>query len=200
MNIKRCSKCGELKELTTQNFEKQGNSFRNKCRVCRNAERQEKRRQEKEKDIVQYKCMEMARSAYSRVFDKSREHKKCYRNLVRPYEFKSVAHMAEFLHATYGEDIRDLISKGESPSVDRLDTSIGYTEDNIRVISHRTNTLLGVESTKRAIEVHHLDTDTREEYNSISECSDALGVCYSSIVKWLSGKHTPSKNVRVYYK
>jgi len=35
----------------------------------------------------------------------------------------------------------EMASKDDSPSIDRVDNSIGYTKDNIRVISHKANVM-----------------------------------------------------------
>lgn len=146
---RKCCECGIWKMDGEPNFEVSGSQIRHKCRQCRNDQTKALRGEQKSKDIVLFKCKEMANSARARVMDASRAHKRGYRNLVNPYEFSSAAEMAEYLYANFHSHISTLIEQGESPSVDRKDSSIGYTKDNIRIISHLDNTLLGVATLRK---------------------------------------------------
>lgn len=148
---RKCSKCGEFKPLDKNHFppSKTPKTFRNKCKSCRSIEQKERVLKKKNEDIVKFKCTEMARSAYSRTHDPSKSYKKCYRNLDTPYGFESTQEMSDYLYHNFYEDIKRLLNEGISPSVDRIDSRRGYTPDNIRILSHRENTLLGVEKRRK---------------------------------------------------
>ena len=121
-----------------------------------------------------YKCKEMSASAYSRVFADSREYKKCYRNIKSPFEFNNIMEMAKYLYKHFYDSINDIIIKGESPSVDRIDTSIGYTKDNIRIISRKENTMMGVEKRKRMVSCKDKNGNTLI-FDSTSDCVEHFG-------------------------
>lgn len=165
--MRTCTTCGRTKEL--KDFE--GN--RNKCRECRNLEARNRRHKEKEENPVLYKCKQMAADAHSRVFAESRSYKKSYQNLEKPYEFLNIPDMYNYLYNTFYNDIKNLIDKGLIPSVDRINTKIGYTKDNIRIIDFKENTLLGVATTKRKVKM----TTPNEEiiFNSMADCCRYLG-------------------------
>ena len=131
--MKKCAVCGIEKPHTSNFFE----SNRNQCRECRNKQSRERRNSKKEENPVLFKCHQMASDAYSRVFAPSREYKKNYQNLIDPFGFINISDMEKFLYDNFYNEIKSL----ERPSVDRIDSSRGYTKDNIRILSHSENTL-----------------------------------------------------------
>lgn len=176
---RECSTCNTLKNENM--FE--GN--RSKCKACRSIEAKERRSRKKKEDIVRYKCYEMASSAYSRVNAKSREYKKGYQRLEEPFSFDNIPDFSDYLYDNFYNDIKYLLDTGEVPSVDRIDSNTGYTPKNVRILSHRENTLLGVEERKVKIKVTG-PTGKETIYDSIEDCRVAFGAKYESYVRgWL---------------
>ena len=174
--MRTCTTCGRTKEL--KDFE--GN--RNKCRECRNLEARNRKHKEKEENPILYRCKQMAADAHSRVFAESRSYKKSYQNLENPYGFSDIPEMYNYLYNTFYNDIKILLDNGLIPSVDRINTKIGYTKENIRVIDFKENTLLGVSNTKRKVK---MITPNNEViiFDSMADCCRYLGYNPSSASK-----------------
>ena len=170
LKLKICNVCQVGKPDTHEHYEE----LKNTCRKCRNKKIKESRERKKKEDIVLFKCDEMAKSAYARIFAPSRAYKKSYRNLDRPFEFDGICGLREFLYENFYNDIEELINAGDRPSIDRIDTNIGYTPDNIRILSHKENTLLGVDKVKKRVK---MTTPNNEEiiFDSVTECVVYLG-------------------------
>ena len=147
----------------------------------------DRRDRKKKEDLVAYKCYEMASSAYSRVYAESRFGKHGYRDLIEPYGFSGIPEMRDYLYENFYKEIKELLSSGNVPSVDRIDTKYGYTEENIRIMEHRKNTLRGVE--KRKVKVRSIsESGEINEYESIEACRKAFNVKHERYVRdWLDG-------------
>lgn len=183
---KVCVTCGVEKPCTSAYFE--GN--RSKCRECRNIEQKIRKEKQKKGDIVLFKCHEMASSAYARVFAPSREYKKSYRNISEPFGFESIAGMSSFLYEHFYDDIVCLMKANKIPSVDRIDSTKGYSPENIRVLDFKTNTLLGVEKRKRPIKVTYPDGGYKV-FESAEACAKEFKTNSGHIRGWIQGKYKP---------
>ena len=168
IKIKLCTICNEYKNL--EDFEKN----RNQCKKCRNIKNVNRNKKLKNEDIIMYKCNQMASSAYSRVFCKSREYKKRYRNLEEPYGFLNSKEMSLYLYENFYEDVYNLLQENKIPSVDRINSNIGYTKSNIRIIDFRENTLDGVNKRKRKVKMVD-DNKNVFIFDSLAECCRHLG-------------------------
>lgn len=146
---KTCKGCKASKPYTRKYYE----IGRNYCKECRSLQHKEMRKKRKSEDIVLYRCQQMAYDAYSRIYAPSRKHKSCYRDLDNPYEFENPQEMCDFLYGIFYNEIKSLLDKKTSPSVDRIDNTKGYSKNNIRIISHERNTELGVENRKRKVKM-----------------------------------------------
>ena len=149
INYKTCKGCNISKPYTKEYYE----IGRNYCKKCKSQQDKQRRKNKKSEDIVLYKCRQMAYDAYSRIYAPSREYKNCYRDLDNPYEFENPKEMRDFLYSTFYDEIKSLLNKKVTPSVDRIDSSKGYSEDNIRIISHKRNTELGLKNRRRRVKM-----------------------------------------------
>lgn len=146
-------------------------------------------------DIVYKKCASMSSSAYARVFAPSRKHKVTYRKLENPFGFSNTGDFKWFLYDNFYNEIKQILEDGESPSIDRLDSSIGYTKDNIQVISHRLNSGLTWKGQKE-IKIITLEGKILI-LNSIKDVSNIIKVKNSTIANWLEGSN---KGYKKYFK
>jgi hypothetical protein len=98
--------------------------------------------------------------------------------------------MAQFLYNNFYNDIKTLLDKNDVPSVDRIDTSKGYTPTNIRILSFKENTERGLDTLRRKVKVT-CSNGTELIFNSIRECGDYFGYKpteTSRISGWCKGK------------
>lgn len=181
-----CDKCKENKPNTEEHFD--GN--RTTCRICRKERQKELREIKKQENFILYKCEEMSRSAYSRVFAPSKRNENCYNNLENPYGFSNTKEMTNYLYENFYTDIEEILNSGGVPSVDRKNTSQGYTRENIRIIPFRENTLLGVETRKHPIKVI-FPNGNEVTFDSIIDCANIFNTTESNVRGWLSGRHEP---------
>lgn len=185
------------------NLEKDEDEFekgRKQCKRCRNDIKNGKNKKLKEENIVYYLCRQMAGSAYARVCAPSRSHKKSYRNLTDPFGFKDTVELTNYIYNNFKEHIAKLLSENKRPSLDRIDTHYGYTKNNIRVIDFTENTLLGLETIKRKVQVNFEDNHSII-FNTTSDCVEYFGYTRESSSKvssWVKkdGKYKLPLNVK----
>ena len=166
--MKTCLECNQTKD--DSRFEKE----RNVCRDCRNKKYRQHRLNLKDEDIILYKCNQMASSAHSRVYATSRDYKKSYRNLIEPFGFSSIPELRDYLYEKHYETIKELLENNLVPSIDRIDSKIGYTKDNIRIIDFKTNTELGLKSIRREIRMTKPDGEIIL-FESVTQCCKHFG-------------------------
>jgi hypothetical protein len=198
--MKTCNVCGEEKSLTEfyTNGKTKGGEFKYRpdCKECSKESKRVPEHLKKNKPIadindpVFIKCRRMAADAHARVFAPSRQHKKAYRNLTDPFGFTSTRQMYEFLYIEFYDEVKTLIDAGLSPSVDRIDSSKGYTKENIRILEFTENTLLGVERRKRPIKVAYPDGNSKV-FESAEACAREFNTNSSHIRGWINGKYKP---------
>jgi len=191
---RKCAACNSYKPSTSEYFE--GN--RTMCLMCKAFANKQRRQRQKETDIVMYKCREMAWSAYARVFAKSKSYKKGYRHLVEPFGFSTPTEMKLYLYANFYADIKTLLDKGLVPSVDRKDTSIGYTPANIHILDFVENTELGVNTRKHPVSVSYPDGAIKN-FSSVRQCADFFNTNDSHIRQWIKGTYKPLNKCKFAY-
>lgn len=200
--VKICSKCEN--ELSPENFE----NNRNTCNKCRHKNKHNKETLLKSENVALYYSNKMSEWARSRVISPSKQSRsKTYSNLEEPFGFKNTKEMSEFIYNKFKTDIENIIKSNKTPSIDRIDTSKGYTKENIRVISLRNNTLLGVETRKRKVLM--IDEFNNEKiFNTVTECAEYFGydrTHSSKVSHWVRytnggiSKYRVPKGYRFYY-
>ena len=93
--------------------------------------------------------------------------------------------VSDFLYSMFYDKILSLIEQGEIPSLDRIDSNKNYTEDNIRIISFRENSLDGLRNAVKATSKKMIwVTPNHEiiEYSSVSEASRDIGIKRDTII------------------
>jgi len=171
MVMRTCKRCGKEKPFTEEHFE----GSRNYCRDCRKIQTKELKTKQKNENIILYKSKRMAGDAHSRIFAKSRKYKKCYNHLDKPFEFEGHEELYRFIYNSFYNDIKQILEDNKIPSLDRIDPGIGYTKENIRVITFRENTLSGVEKTKRKVKITKIENNKEFIFNSVVEGMKWLG-------------------------
>ncbi len=184
MESKVCKACKVEKNV--DQFEK----GRNQCKECRSTMAKKRREKQKEENLVWFKCKEMAYSAHARVTAPSRKYKGIYQDIEEPFGFDTVLDFAQFVYDNFGKEVEQLLDAGKIPSLDRKDTSKGYTPDNVQILDFVENTRRGIEASKSPVKV---TTPEGEEllFESVVECSEYFGTSESHVRMWLSGKHAP---------
>ncbi len=166
---KICTICKTNKEFSLKNFDRN----RNICKECRKNKKIKRMNNKKENNPVDYYSAMMARWARSRIFSPSKK-KKCYRGLEKPFGFESSGDLAKYIKDNFSEDILKILANDKTPSLDRINSSIGYTKDNIQVISFIENTLDGVETRKKKV---YLMMKSGKEiiFESLTNCAIFFG-------------------------
>lgn len=203
---KICTRCRAEKplgEFYTNGKKKDGsNAYRPDCKACHTSAKRVPPDQKKYNgdpcDEVFRLCKRMAHDARSRVLAPSRSHKSAYKNLNTPFGFSSSRDMYLYLYKEFRGDIEELLREGKRPSVDRIDTTTGYTPGNIRVLDRRENTLRGVESIKRKVEVLHTDGSTTT-YESVTKCAEVFDTTDGHVRGWINGKWRPNNGCTFKY-
>lgn len=121
-------------------------------------------------DIVYKKCAIMAMSARQRIFNPSENEKHSYGNLREPWGFDNVKELRMFLYENFYDDIKNLLDKEETPSIDRINPGYGYTKNNIRILSLRENARRAKKQFKSIITI----TSENELilFESINKCAE----------------------------
>lgn len=188
---KVCTKCNIRKSKSE--FYKAGYSKKGTLvlrGVCKDCEKASKRVKDEDRvipnsqitnDIVYKKCKQMAYSARSRVMSPSKYHKTPYKDI--PFGFKGGGELKWYLYDNFYKDIKIMLDEGEVPSLDRIDSSKGYEEGNLRIIPFSLNTQLGVEARKRKVRVTNLETNEILYFESTSDCVEYFGFSRESTTK-----------------
>ena len=94
--------------------------------------------------------------------------------------------IAEYLYSNFYDDILNLIKEGEKPTVDRIDSTKDYEEDNIRIVSFRENYLDGIKNavkkTSKETKVIYPNGSVKM-FKSVSEASRELGIKRDTIIR-----------------
>lgn len=191
-SVKKCVGCGVEKPRTQQNYE--GN--RSKCRECRNRDQRIRNAEKQKENPVRFSCTTMAFGAYSRIYADCRKKHKIYQRIKGvKFGFNNAKEMEDHLYDNFYSDIAQILLEGKSPSVDRIDSSKGYTKENIRILDTVTNLMLGVENIKRKVKVTYPDGLT-EVFDSVWSCAKYFNTRRECITDWICGKSIPSNGCK----
>jgi hypothetical protein len=153
--VKRCNRCGEDKPLAEFSINnKSKDRLQYKCRTC-DVKYQAQRREKNRESFTEY----------SRAYQRSRRQNFDYRLKMLVNASKQRAKEKGRLHTITVEDVKAIYPvdgrcpifgvklefngagfRDNSPSIDRIDSSQGYTLDNIQVISWKANRIKGAAS------------------------------------------------------
>ena len=183
--MKKCTKCKEEKRLDEfYRLKTASDGRRPDCKDCSKKQRRDKEAE----DPVLARCKRMGFGIIKRLTtDINRKSNKSYKENNVKSEIGSTGNeIAEFLYENYYKEIEELIDVGEIPTVDRVDSSGDYSEDNIRIISFKENSLDGVknavEKTSKETTVIYPDGTIRE-FPSVSAVSRELGIKRDTVIR-----------------
>lgn len=191
---KSCNECKESKSI--DEFYKMSSSkdgYRPTCKVCEG--------KRKKKNVLIHRINSMAIGILQRTnYDIDKPQNKCYKdNNVKCLIGDSVKEIREFLLQNFRDDIEELISKDEIPTVDRIDSSGNYELSNIRILSLKENIKLGIASainiTSKPIKAIFPDGN-EILYKSVSECSRELKLKRDTIIRHRDNNSSTRKGIR----
>ena len=182
---KICSRCDILKDVTE--FYKMKSSYdgyRPECTECHKKDRKLRAM----KDPVMDRCKRMGYSIINRtVSNVNKTKNKVYRELGIVSEIGDTGkEIGQYLYENFYDDVKALIDKGETPTIDRIDSTKNYSTDNIRIISFRENSLAGakegVRVNSKKVLVEYPDGRARV-FESVSAVSREIGKKRDTIIR-----------------
>ena len=152
-SCKECSTCKQLLPFSsfTKNKANKKDGLQYHCRICDN-ERQQKRRVDKKEEMQSYgreyriknknnfefRLQGLLNASRSRAKEKNRENTLVMQDLKELFPVDGKCPVFGFNLEWNGNGFRET-----SPSIDRIDSSRGYTKDNIQIISWKANRIKG---------------------------------------------------------
>lgn len=183
--MKNCSICKVSKDLSEfYKMKSSKDGHRPDCKTCH----EEKRVKWEKDNPVKNRCNRIAEGIIKRtVTDVNVIANKCYKeNSVISKIGDTGAEISQYLYENHYDEIKSLIDKGITPSVDRIDSTGDYEGGNIRIVSVRENYLDGVRQAvkKTSKPLRAVDKDGNERvYKSVSEASRDIGVKRDTIIR-----------------
>ena len=146
-----CSKCNEEKELS--NFSKGLKC----CKLCYNKKQREKRKENNNKTTLKYEktkrgfLMRLYRNMLSRITGVQKKKHYLYQNksLLEKIDFYNWAINSIDFHILFQNWENNNYNRKLTPSVDRVNSSKGYSLDNIEWVTHSENSRRASISKKR---------------------------------------------------
>lgn len=143
---KVCPRCGQEKDIEEFHRNKRRKDGRYWCcKTCVSEHKKEySKRKYREMSPLERSIHNMARGVCYRTGPNGKYTKKGIRNLLG-----NQAEIERFLLEHFSEDIQAILDEGETPSIDRINSSGHYEPGNVRVIPHRLNSKLGAIKSKQ---------------------------------------------------
>lgn len=195
--MKKCSKCGEVKELAS--FHKLSSSkdgHRPDCKECSKKVRENFQLNNPIRD----RTNRMATGILQRtVYDIDKSKNSCYKeNNVTSEIGNTYTEISDYLYNNFYYEIKTLIDQGKTPSVDRIDSKGNYSPCNIRIIELMDNVMIGVENAvkKTSKPIKAIKGEVEIIYNSISKASKELKIKRDTIYAHLDKGTTSRKGYK----
>ncbi len=196
--MNKCSKCAEWKEIN--NFSPRNNrkkGYQPSCKACTNAH---KRKYRKSKIGV-----------IARIFENQISHSQSRKHAAPTYnkqELKEWLYAQPLFHKLYDNWKRLDYQKWYIPSVDRKNDYIGYTLDNIQLMTWQENSDKGSSDRKtgknnkqsRTVLQYSLKNNFIKEFYSIAEAARQTETANGNIIKCCNGKLKKANNFIWKYK
>lgn len=180
--MKRCIDCEIEKSL--EYFNKLNRGFRPECKDCEKARREARHKA----DPLLATVNTLADGILKRVkYGINKPKNKIYKERgIKCLIGENRAEIRESLLAHFEEDIKNLLEKGERPSVDRIDAYSHYTIENIQIISVKENASRADASSKSIPITAVLATGEKVSFISISEAAKSLEIKRDTITRHLT--------------
>lgn len=154
MDEKQCNSCKVVKELTCFIKRKTKSGYGGTCKECKNRKQRESRvaignsyTRKYEKSLKGF-IMRTYRNMKSRVegVQKGKAHLYFGKFLVNKEDFYLWVESRDDFFILWGQWLESDYDRKLTPSIDRVDSNLGYDLSNMRWITHSENSRLGAES------------------------------------------------------
>ena len=198
--MKKCNKCKEVKEF--REFGKISKSKDGFSYVCKKCHCEDVKSYSKTKNGLLTQIYTDQRKA-----SKKRKHSL---PLYTKQELKEWMFSQDIFHKLYDEWFNSGFAKSLVPSCDRIDNSIGYSFDNIRIVTWQENERQGNIDMRNNIIKHgtrpqrtvigtHITTGETIEFHSLMEAERQTGISNSNISKCCNDKYPTRKISNGYF-
>lgn len=148
---RECTKCKEFKSWDMFCTGSGARGKNTRCLACRNSDQRKQRAQNKNKYTSKYEktergfLMRLYRNMKSRVSGIQKEKLHLYENreLIEKEDFYIWAIESQRFHTLFLNWAGSSYDRKLTPSVDRVDSSRGYTTDNMEWVTHSENSSRG---------------------------------------------------------
>lgn len=187
--MKKCSKCGEVKDLSAfYRLNTSKDNHRPDCKDCHN------KMKKRNKGTLEYESKRMAGNILRRLSEKDRPRNSCYKNIECELG-DTIGELSANLIKYFEKDIQKMLNQGLKPSVDRIDSKKNYSINNIQITTVEENVSRGLENAikqnSKPIQVLFKDGQT-VVYKSISEAARNLNIKRDTIYRHLD-KNTKTR-------
>lgn len=205
--MKTCNVCGETLSLDHFNlsFGNTKDGYVNYCKVCKNEKQRRFRLKHNNSHTLKYEktkkgfLVRLYRNMKSRItgVQKAKHHLYAGKDLLPKEEFYAWALSHNDFHRLFSLYEASGFDKQKAPSVDRINTELGYTIQNMRWMTYKQNSALGclthANQIKRRVSQYDLSGGYIATYESITEAANKSGACNSHICRVVNGELKTAK-------
>jgi hypothetical protein len=169
--------------------------LRPECKVCHLTRKKKYEKKLEDKDTYSYKLKKLGIGILRRtIYKNQNKRNKCYRDKgIKCKIGKNLKEICNFLDSNFKQDILNLLERGEISSVDRIDSNKHYEEGNLRIITFKENSILGLKNANLAtsipVRVFYKDGSTCD-FLSISDAANSLNCKRDTVYAHLDGSKT----------